>query len=506
MSLHSSDYIRDVVGHVPSAMLSLRSDEVSVFSRMNVQGRRRISLPAKLADITEKVQSEKSDIQESLQASYSQMKSKLDQLEEYNLRLEDQLGNIFNNISNTVNKANKQRNLNPSRHILDDIISDENCEESEQESNMLKPFSSAANNRLDRNQFDGHRNDKVEHKKLILHLEEENFTYPNTSRRKMPYLPQFVETKLLKSTKELKNVIEEETEIDCFPNYRRVKEASKYTNMRGLHRKCENNNQTGNFSQASSQPTKKPPQPLTSKNTQRSRSTGANTFTLRSQSAEQFPIKYKPLPTNQIKCTTKKKSALSLDGSEHKQSCELLQKKSGRRFSSADQPFVTLAEAKRKEDSRRRMSTASKKANSEHTLDHHLTSRGHVSGNIVYLNQNQNRLRKSNHIYQRYPTSQTSSMSPSTNKNSTSSSIGESIETLPLSPQEFINLQSESVDEFFLFSEDVLNMEFETVWEELAYFSEDMENICKNTDKKCYHLQAAKASSKWKTLWIYRGI
>ena len=71
MSLHSGDNIHDVVGHVPSAMLSLRSDEESVFSRMNIQGGRRISLPAKLAGITEKVQSDKSDIQESLQASYS---------------------------------------------------------------------------------------------------------------------------------------------------------------------------------------------------------------------------------------------------------------------------------------------------------------------------------------------------------------------------------------------------------------------------------------------------
>ena len=77
MSLHSADYIRNLVGHVPSKMLSLRQDEVSVFSRMNIQGRRRVSLPSKLSGITEKGSSDGRDIQESLNKSYSEMKNKL---------------------------------------------------------------------------------------------------------------------------------------------------------------------------------------------------------------------------------------------------------------------------------------------------------------------------------------------------------------------------------------------------------------------------------------------
>ena len=87
MSLHSGAYIRDLVGHVPSKMLSLRHDEVSVFNRMNIHGRRRISLPSKLSGITEKENSDGRDTQESLNMSYSKMKNKLDELEEYNQQL-----------------------------------------------------------------------------------------------------------------------------------------------------------------------------------------------------------------------------------------------------------------------------------------------------------------------------------------------------------------------------------------------------------------------------------
>ena len=54
MSLHSGAYISDLLGHVSSKMLSLRQDEVSVFNRMNIHERRRISLPSKLSGITEK--------------------------------------------------------------------------------------------------------------------------------------------------------------------------------------------------------------------------------------------------------------------------------------------------------------------------------------------------------------------------------------------------------------------------------------------------------------------
>ena len=108
MSLHSADYIRNLVGHVPSKMLSLRQDEVSVFSRMNIQGRRRVSLPSKLSGITEKGNSDGRDIQESLNKSYSEMKNKLNELEEYNQLLEKQLSDIFSSISASVSKVDRQ--------------------------------------------------------------------------------------------------------------------------------------------------------------------------------------------------------------------------------------------------------------------------------------------------------------------------------------------------------------------------------------------------------------
>jgi len=518
MSLHSSDYIQDVIGHVPSAMLSLRSDEVSVFSRMNVQGRRRISLPAKLAGITEKVQSDNSDVQESLQDSYSQMKSKLDQLEEYNQKLEEQLSNIFTSISNTVNKAEKSNDLSFHRNNVENIIGDEGCEESEQGSDMFKPFVSPANVKSDSNQFDSARYNEVRHNKLILHLEEENFIFPNLSRSKIPVLPELGETQEFKTAKEQRNVIEEDAELDCFPNYKRGKGASEYINMRGLYKNLKNSNQTyfDNLDRVPTQLTKKPPQPVNIKKTQRSKSTGESTFTLISQSAERFPIKYKQNTNNKISVSNRKTSALGLNGSEHNQSCELPQQENKRRFSSVDNPiFPKLSEIKRREDSRRRISMPKKRSSSEHKLEHRLRSTCHIRGNIEELDYNQNILRKSNSTDQNYSTPQrppSMSLSLFKNKSSTTSSvatsIGENIEKLSKLPPAYLTFhdESESVDEFFLFSEDVLKINCDTVWEELSIFSKDMGRTLKSSDKKSYSLKATQASNKWKTLWIHRGM
>ena len=76
-----------------------------------------------------------------------------------------------------------------------------------------------------------------------------------------------------------------------------------------------------------------------------------------------------------------------------------------------------------------------------------------------------------------------------------------------MSSPEYLNFhdESESVDEFFLFSEDVLNVDFDTVCEELARFSKDMGNILERTKTNFSFLKAAKASNELKTLWIYRG-
>ena len=80
-------------------------------------------------------------------------------------------------------------------------------------------------------------------------------------------------------------------------------------------------------------------------------------------------------------------------------------------------------------------------------------------------------------------------------------------EDFPLSPPEYLDFHKEddSVDEFFLLPEDVLNVDFKTVCEELARFSHDMEIILDTSEHNSSYLKAAKASDEWNTLWIYRG-
>jgi len=157
MSLHSADYVRDLVGHVPDKMLCLRQDEVSVISRMKIQHTRRVSLPSRLSGITEREHSDDGggiqehsdddgekqehsddsgdiqehcddggDIQESLNKSYIQMKTKLYELEEYNQKLEKQLSEIFSCISasvskppaQSVGKAGQQGKISPNTQTL----------------------------------------------------------------------------------------------------------------------------------------------------------------------------------------------------------------------------------------------------------------------------------------------------------------------------------------------------------------------------------------------------
>jgi hypothetical protein len=78
-------------------------------------------------------------------------------------------------------------------------------------------------------------------------------------------------------------------------------------------------------------------------------------------------------------------------------------------------------------------------------------------------------------------------------------------EDLYPSPPEYLNFheESDSVDEFFLFSQDVLNVDFDTICQELAGFSHNIGNLLKT--KENTNLKAVKASNKWNTLWIYRG-
>ena len=97
MTLYNSDYIRDFVDHDPSKVLSLRNDEVSVFNRMNMLHKRKISLPTKLSGISEN------------ENTFPEcMKEKLDELQEYHQVLEKQLVDIFNNISAVVENARRK--------------------------------------------------------------------------------------------------------------------------------------------------------------------------------------------------------------------------------------------------------------------------------------------------------------------------------------------------------------------------------------------------------------
>ena len=109
MSLHSTEYIRRELCHDPNKVLSLRNDEVSVFSRISFGDRRKISSPAKLYGIEEKAKVNQSTYEEvkneTKDDSYLRMKKKLDEYEAYNKHLEDQLNSIFNKISECVKKA-----------------------------------------------------------------------------------------------------------------------------------------------------------------------------------------------------------------------------------------------------------------------------------------------------------------------------------------------------------------------------------------------------------------
>ena len=68
-------------------------------------------MPSKLSGITEKENSDSRDTQESLNKSYSKMKNKLDELEEYNQQLENQLNTIFSSISASAHRADRSGNI-----------------------------------------------------------------------------------------------------------------------------------------------------------------------------------------------------------------------------------------------------------------------------------------------------------------------------------------------------------------------------------------------------------
>jgi len=161
-------------------------------------------LPAKLAGITEKVQSDNSDVQVSLQTSYSQMKSKIDQLEEYNHRLEEQLSNIFTSISESINKADESSHLQTRpieklKHIIKE--DDYKVRKISTHSSFTPRVVKTGTPEPETNRFE-----EEKHTKLILILEEEMLK-PNIFKKKnsQETILSF-RTKSYKTTKEHSNL------------------------------------------------------------------------------------------------------------------------------------------------------------------------------------------------------------------------------------------------------------------------------------------------------------
>jgi len=563
MALHSGDYIRNLVGHVPSKMLSLRQDEVSVFSRMNVQGRRRVSLPSKLSGITEKDQSEGRDIQESLNKSYSEMKSKLDELEEYNQRLEKQLNDIFSSISATVSKAD--------RNGLGKLKSREGGGAGEEKFSLHKgaaitELPGATELTYDRYHMESKMLDET-HSNINHHLgvqSSRKLSQPGTLS---------------------KQIIREEEDWEETPNKEQgssVVLQSSISKSNDNKVECKISNKSSQFtSEIGSYSTKKKSCNHLSPNSQlneilakleRTTSTKElkhlkedelacdNTTDEESDDSDLYEIKkhtflhlvedkIKPIvvskkdlydEVNKIankeepieasdvcfmtdkNCANKHKEYSrskeygrlnkTCGGEEnnyraHRNINELLKydntnnnwlyadcQKHTRRISAIDPPpFSTLSEIK-EEERTRRLSTGTMHSISNLSLGER--KKGNINKNN-YLNKSS-----------KHPSNLlTEIKSSSTIATSSYESIGVP-EDLLVSPPEYLNFheESDSVDEFFLFSEEVLNVNFETICEELARFSNDMEILLDISDCNSSYLKAAKASDEWKTLWIYRGM
>jgi len=98
----------------------------------------------------------------------------------------------------------------------------------------------------------------------------------------------------------------------------------------------------------------------------------------------------------------------------------------------------------------------------------------------------------------------TSSSSLSPPSVSSSSSISASTVDYPTTEEESLDKDNDDanlLDEFFLFPYEVLDQNFDDICLELSRFSADIESM-----RQRGQLKAAKASDEWNTLWIYRGV
>jgi len=541
MSLHSADYIRDLVGHVPSKMLSLRQDEVSVFSRMNIQGRRRISLPSKLSGITEKENSDGRDIQESLNKSYSEMKNKLDELEEYNQMLEKQLSDIFSSISASVSKVDRQ-GLGRVKGDSGggDVVRVKGGAQAEEKFSPYKGAAMVAQPEAAQQISDRHdkKNNNIQDRsadsrasmasiqpgrlldKIILEEEdtessvcshssssmpEDNLLECKVSRESRQYIPElgkdFRRKNSNKHLEELLSKFERTKELKCrvkgdeLSSRTKVDESEWYEIKKHtfLHleedeirpiiiSKKDSSNEVNRIANKG-----EPSDPsevcfmdaknCSNKHKEYSRSKEYGRFNTTSEYEESNYHGHRNI--NELVGYDKRYE----DCHKHK-----------RRISSIDHPpFSTLSEIK-EEEKVRRLSTGTM----------------HSISNLS-LGEKRKGKRNQNHYINDTPKDSslllTDMLSSSTIDTSSCQSFVGS-EDLLVSPPEYLNFheESSSVDEFFLFSEEVLNANFETICEELSIFSNDMEILLDVSDSNSSYLRAAKASDEWKTLWIYRGM
>jgi len=538
MSLHSADYIRDLVGHVPSKMLSLRQDEVSVFSRMNIQGRRRISLPSKLSGITEKENSDGRDIQESLNKSYSEMKNKLDELEEYNQMLEKQLSDIFSSISASVSKVDRQGLGRVKGDSGGDVVRVKGGAQAEEKFSPYKGAAMVAQPEAAQQISDRHdkENNNIQDRsadsrasmssiqpgrlldKIILEEEDTESSVSSHSSSSMPEV-------LSKSTQHIpdleKNLFGENSQNKHMTELLFKLETSEELNHRrggekiGNKTKFDGENKKSElyeikkhtflhlvedeikpiaiskkdlYDEDNRIPNKRYPiepsevcfmdaKNCSNKHKEYSRSKEYGKFNKTSEYEESNYQGHRNI--NELVGYDKRYE----DCHKHK-----------RRISSIDHPpFSTLSEIK-EEEKVRRLSTGTM----------------HSISNLSLGERRKGKRNQNNYINNTPKDSSlllTDMLSSSTIDTSSCQSFVGS-EDLLVSPPEYLNFheESSSVDEFFLFSEEVLNANFETICEELSIFSNDMEILLDVSDSNSSYLRAAKASDEWKTLWIYRGM
>jgi len=565
MSLHSADYIRNLVGHVPSKMLSLRQDEVSVFSRMNIQGRRRVSLPSKLSGITEKGSSDGRDIQESLNKSYSEMKNKLDELEEYNQLLEKQLSDIFSSISASVSKVDRQGlgsvkdDGDDFRRVkggavgdglrvkgYDDVVRVKGVD---QEEGKFSPYKGATmvaqhgasqlisarhdrennNNMEDRSRLTMDNMSSIQPVKKLdkIILEEEDtesslcshsslsitnddLLQKKVSSKNSKHLPELGKYLGRKNTKnshleelltkqgrtgELKHSIGAEKLVikpknDEDNDESELYEVEKHTFIHLVEDEIRpiGNSKKDSFDEVNRIANKEniietskacfiDTKNCVNKHKEYSRSREYGCLDKTSGNEEN---NYRgPRNINELVGYTK----IYEDCHKHK-----------RRISSVDHPpFSTLSEIK-EEEKERRLSTGTM----------------HSISNLPLGKKRKEKIINDN--YQNNTHKHSSNLLPDTLSSTTiDTSSCQSFkvsEPLLVSPPEYLDFyeETDSVDEFFLFSEEVLNVNFETICQELASLSNDMGLLLDDSDSNSSYLRAAKASDEWKTLWIYRGM